>query len=474
MWRIRDYRRNRNIRLSGLVAILLSTAIAIVGCAGLLRETTGSGAPDENPTDISDSSDPSSSTDPTGTDGNSTEPIPEPPAKGDLMADIIPASWDGVLNPVDSEIAASVQRYSADLLLRSIDNDYNVMVSPASVFLALAMTLNGADNETRDEMIAVLSEAGLTPAEINEFSRVWINNLEAAGTDKTDISIANSIWFRDGFDADKAFLQTNADYYGAGARMLDFADESSKDIINNWVEYSTNGLIEEIIEQIDSSTVMFLINTVYFKSDWQTPFLHQDTYEREFNSPEGVVEHDFMNRSDMLSFFEMDGADGVVLPYDDGRFAYVAVLPDEGVEPRAWLSSQNQETLFADLRELAAEAEAVQGFISLPKYEAEYEDVLNNELIAMGMPSAFDGATADLSLLNEGKRKGLYISEVRHKTFIAVDEKGTEAAAATSVAIDESAIMSEKELIFDRPFFYTIIDLRNGLPLFAGILDNPV
>ncbi len=423
---------------------------------------------------MTDSSDPSVSTDPTGTDGNSTEPIPEPPAKGDLMASIVPASWDGVLNPVDPEIAASVQRYSADLLLRSIDNDYNVMVSPASVFLALAMTLNGADNETRDEMIAVLSEAGLTPAEINEFSRVWINNLEAAGTEKTDISIANSIWFRDGFDADMAFLQTNADYYGAGARMLDFADEGSKDIINNWVEYSTNGLIEEIIEQIDSSTVMFLINTVYFKSDWQTPFLHQDTYEREFNSPEGVVEHDFMNRSDMLSFFEMDGADGVVLPYDDGRFAYVAVLPDEGIEPRAWLSSQNQETLFADLRELAAEAEAVRGFISLPKYEAEYEDELNDELIAMGMPSAFDGGVADLSLLNEGRRKGLYISEVRHKTFIAVDEKGTEAAAATSVAIDESAIMSEKELIFDRPFFYTIIDLRNGLPLFAGILDNPV
>ena len=161
------------------------------------------------------------------------------------------------------------------------------------------------------------------------------------------------------------------------------------------------------------------------------------------------------------------------MPYDDGRFAYVAVLPDEAIEPRAWLSSQNQETLFADLRELAAEAEAVQGFISLPKYEAEYEDVLNNELIAMGMPSAFDGATADLSLLNEGRRKGLYISEVRHKTFIAVDEKGTEAAAATSVAVAEGAIMSEKELIFDRPFFYTIIDLRNGLPLFAGILDNP-
>lgn len=474
MWRIRDYRRNRNIRLSGLVAILLSTAIAIVGCAGLLRETTGSGAPDENPTDMTDGSDPSVLTDPTGTDGNSTEPIPELPAKGDLMADIVPASWDGVLNPVDPEIAASVQRYSADLLMSSIDNDYNVMVSPASVFLALAMTLNGADNETRDEMIAVLADAGLTPAEINEFSRVWVSNLEAAGTDKTDISIANSIWFRDGFDADKAFLQTNADYYGAGARMLDFADESSKDIINNWVEYSTNGLIEEIIEQIDSSTVMFLINTVYFKSDWQTPFLHQDTYEASFKSPEGMIEHDFMNRSDMLSFFEMNGADGVVLPYDDGRFAYVAVLTDEGSEPRAWLSEQKQETFFADLRKLAVEAEPVQGFIRLPKYEAEYEDVLNNELIAMGMPSAFDGATADLSLLNEGRRKGLYISEVRHKTFIAVDEKGTEAAAATSVAVDESAIMSEKELIFDRPFFYTIIDLRNGLPLFAGILDNPV
>ncbi|NLW11908.1 MAG: hypothetical protein GX028_07845, partial [Clostridiaceae bacterium] len=296
MRRILEIRRNRNIRLSGLVAILISTALAIVGCAGLVRETAGSGAPDDkNPTDITDKTDPSASTDPTDS-GSSSEPVSEPPAKGDLMASIVPAAWDGVLNPVDPGIAAAVQRYSADLLMSSIDNDYNVMVSPASVFLALAMTLNGADNETRDEMIAVLAEAGLTPAEINEFSRVWINNLEAAGTEKTNISIANSIWFRDGFDADRDFLQTNADYYGAGARMLDFSNEDSKDIINNWVEYNTNGLIEDIIEQIDPSTVMYLINTVYFKSDWQTPFLHQDTYKASFNSPEGVIEHDFMNR----------------------------------------------------------------------------------------------------------------------------------------------------------------------------------
>lgn len=414
---------------------------------------------------------PSDTSQPEQTSGTN-KPLPKPPSDGDLMADIIPAAYNGNLEEVDPDIALSVQRYSEILLRKSLQNSGNVMVSPASVFLALAMTMNGADGQTREEMLATLSDTGFTAEDINLFSRSWINLLTAAGGDKTDISIANSIWFREGFDADRDFLQTNADYYQAGARELDFADEKSLDIINGWVDYNTNGLIEKIIEQINPTTVMFLINTVYFKSDWQRPFLKALTRPNTFHTSDGEIQREFMYSEDPVLYFELDDGRGVVLPYDNGRFAYIAVLPDENLTPRDWFAERNDDSLFAELYQAATSAEQVSTSLSLPKYEAEYEDTLNNELIDMGMTSAFDGA-ADFSLLNTGRRTGLYISEVRHKTFITVDEEGTEASAATSVAINESAVMTDQELHFDRPFFYAIIDMENGLPLFAGVLEKP-
>ena len=452
-----------------VMAGLLTAALFLSSCAVFApTETIGTDDPVNGQTSQTTKPD-----DETAQSNGSDEPIPTPPPDGDLMADIVPASFNGNLEAVDPEIALAVLRYADQLLLKSLENEGNVMVSPASVFLALAMTMNGADGQTREEMVDTLADAGFSAGQINHFSRNWIALLTAAGGDKTDIAIANSIWFRDGFDADRDFLQTNADYYHAGARALDFSDEKSLDIINSWVDYNTKGLIDKIIEQINPSTVMYLINTVYFKSDWQSPFLKDYTRPGTFQTPNGDIQQDFMHADDPLLYFEMADARGMVRPYDDGRFAYIAVLPDESISPRNWLADKNDEGIFSQLYQTASSADLIATNLSLPKYEAEYEDTLNNELIDMGMISAFDGASADFSLLNTGRSKGLYISEVRHKTFISVDEKGTEAAAATSVAIDESAVMTEQELHFDRPFFYAIIDLENGLPLFAGILENP-
>ena len=451
------------------MAGFLTATLFLSSCAFFsAADTSGNDDPGNDHTSQTTTTD-----DEPGQPDGSDDQVPTPPPDGDLMANIVPAAYNGNLEAVDPEIASAVLRYADQLLLKSLENDGNVMVSPASVFLALAMTMNGADGQTRDEMIETLADASFSAEDINQFSRSWIALLTAAGGDKTDISIANSIWFRDGFDADREFLQTNADYYLAGAQALDFADEKSLDIINGWVDYNTNGLIEKIVEQINPSTVMYLINTVYFKSDWQSPFLKDYTRPGTFHTPEGEIQQDFMHADDPLLYFEMDGARGMVRPYDDGRFAYIAVLPHEDNHPRNWLANKNNESIFSQIHQKAMAADLVATNLSLPKYEAEYEDTLNNILIDMGMATAFDGAAADFSLLNSGRRKGLYISEVRHKTFIAVDEKGTEAAAATSVAIDESMVMTEQELHFDRPFFYAIIDLENGLPLFAGILENP-
>ncbi|MDD2579569.1 MAG: serpin family protein [Eubacteriales bacterium] len=411
----------------------------------------------------------SATADPTGSTGPDPSPLPE---DGDLMADIVPAAWTAPAD-TDPELAASMMRFADELLLSSLDNDQNVLISPASVFLALAMTMNGADKATRDAMIRVLTGAGFTADAINNFSRGWIQHLTSSGGEKTAISIANSIWFREGFDADPDFLQTNADFFGAGARSLDFADPASLEIINDWVDANTNGLIRKIIEKINPTTIMYLVNTVYFKSDWQQPFLWQDTISGNFQTDQGDVTHDFMNQTTLFPYFAISGGQGVVLPYDNGRYAYVAILPDAGTDPRAWLSAREPGEISSQIFAKAAQAESAVVQLSLPKYEAAYEDTLNDELMKMGMEIAFDGGSADFSLMNQERRTGLYISEVRHKTTIIVDEEGTEAAAATSVAIDESAMMTEHELVFNRPFIYTIIDLENGLPLFTGILDHP-
>ena len=389
----------------------------------------------------------------------------------DLMSGISAEPYTVSGQPPDTEVSDDISRFDADLLIRSSSNKENVMVSPASVFLALSMTLNGARGETEAAMLKVLADQGLTTDQINTAARDWLHLLEKTDG-KTSISIANSIWFRNGFSPSLSFLQHNATYYGAGARQLDFADAAAKDTINNWVKENTQGLIEAIVDQINPTTVMYLINTLYFKADWETPFLQHETRQRPFQAPNQTVTVDFMHRTDMVSYFNDDQVSGIVLPYDDTNFAYFAMLLPEGTDPSAWLAGQDAAVLFKQINTWISASEPTHMTLALPRYKVSYDDSLNNELESMGMAVAF-GGQADFSGLREDGNSGLYISEVRHKTVINVDEKGTEAAAATSVAIDESAAWSELEMIFDRPFIYGIMDLQTGLPLFAGILKNP-
>lgn len=390
----------------------------------------------------------------------------------DLMANVKATPWSGTPDITNQKLLSGISRFAAQLLLESVKNEGNVMISPASVFLALAMTVNGADTGTRDAMLQVLAGQDITVDEINQLSRDWMALLEKS-EEKTQVNIANSIWFRDGFVPWQPFLQSNADYYNAGARSLDFADPGAPAVINGWIKDATFGLIEKMIEKIEPSTVMFLINTLYFKADWKTPFIKEKTYQQSFSTPDGSVEVDFMHTTALMNYFTDLAARGVALPYANGQFVYFAILPDGNVDPRTWLSGQDPATLFGRLGALAAQDAQTAVALALPRYEVKYDDSLVNELTAMGMGIAFNGGLADFSRLEESRSKGLYISEVKHKTAIRVDEKGTEAAAATVVVIDKNAVNSEEELIFDRPFLYGIMDMETLLPLFVGILENP-
>lgn len=390
----------------------------------------------------------------------------------DLMADIKAGEWHETPEVPGQAALQGISRFSARLLQESSKNSGNVMISPASVFLALAMTVNGADSETKDAMLAVLADQNLTVDEINQVSRDWMALLEKSES-KTQISIANSIWFRDGFVPYQPFLQSNADYFKAGARALDFADDKAPDIINGWVKDATHDLIDKIVDKISPTTIMYLINAIYFKADWMTPFEKHETWEQDFQTPEGIIKVDFMHRTAPMQYFKGLEARGVALPYHNEQFAYFAILPDDDIDPRTWLNKQDPAVLFSNISAMMAQKTNTTVTLGLPRYEVSFADSLINELETLGMGIAFDGSAADFSRLNEARTKGLFISEVKHKTVIRVDEKGTEAAAVTSVAIDESANWADTELTFDRPFVYGIMDLKTNLPLFVGILEDP-
>lgn len=373
------------------------------------------------------------------------------------------------IEPMDENLKEAILDFSWNMFKENSQNKGNLMISPVSIYTALAMTLNGADGDTKAAMLESLSAKGITEEDLNAGMKSWISSL----TDEDRIvklDIANSIWYRNGFEADETFLQKNADYYSAFIKSLDFSKTDSVNTINDWVKDSTNETIDKIIDNINDDTMMYLINAIYFKGDWKDQFKANNTYKQSFNAPTGAVDADFMHRSGNVDYLNGDGVTGVVLPYLDEQFAFIALLPEEGKTPRELIDNFNAINLI----NLLKNKKETNIDLSLPKFESRYEDSLNDELSKLGMEIAFDPNVADFSLMSKSHNKELYISEVKHKTFIRVDEKGTEAAAVTSVGMTATAMpMEVQKVVFDRPFVYGIVDVKTGIPLFMGIMENP-
>lgn len=373
------------------------------------------------------------------------------------------------LEPIDENLKEAILDFSWNMFKENSQNKGNLMISPVSIYTALAMTLNGADGDTKAAMLESLSAKGITEEDLNDGMKSWISSL--TNEDRiVKLDIANSIWYRNGFEADETFLQKNADYYSASIKSLDFSKNDSVNTINDWVKDSTNGTIDKIIDNINDDTMMYLINAIYFKGDWKDQFKANNTYKQSFNAATGAVDADFMHRSGNVDYLNGDGVTGVVLPYLDEQFAFIALLPEEGKTPRELIDKFNAINLI----NLLKNKKETNIDLSLPKFESKYEDSLNDELSKLGMEIAFDPNVADFSLMSKNHNKDLYVSEVKHKTFIRVDEKGTEAAAVTSVGMTATSMpMEVQKVVFDRPFVYGIVDVTTGIPLFMGIMENP-
>lgn len=388
---------------------------------------------------------------------------------GDLMADVQAAERPANPGPLPVSFNQAVLDFSWTLLQKTDKGTGNLMISPASVFMALAMTLNGADGETRAAMLDVLADAGMTEEMLNEASRDWITMLQDTG-DKTELYVSNAIWLRDSFVADPDFLQRNADFFGAAARKLDFTKPEAVRTINDWVKTATRGKIDSIVDEIKDDVVMYLINAIYFKSDWQNPFKADSTFEGAFAAPSGAVQIPFMNQSGTMAYMNHDRLEGIWLPYVDEQFGFFAILPEEGSDVRDLLRDANGSDLAATIQNRSQASVSLR----IPKFEVRYETGLVEPLKAMGMSVAFEAGQADFSRMNAAHTKDLFISDVRHKTFFRIDEKGSEAAAVTSVEVSLTSIPEyEHTLDFSRPFLYGIADANTGLPLFIGIMEDP-
>ncbi|WP_320130207.1 serpin family protein [uncultured Sphaerochaeta sp.] len=373
----------------------------------------------------------------------------------------------------ESYFKDSVNQFSDSLFLSSSKKTGNIMVSPISVFLALGMTANGAEGQTKETMLKVLTNSEYPLQALNEKSKSYLDSIEALDNSIT-LNIANSLWLQKNLKVGKQFLQSNKDFFRASVESLDFSKAQSVDIINNWVNDSTKGAIDSILDSLDPGAVMYLINAIYFKADWSTPFERSSTYDETFFAQKGEIKTPFMYRNGTFLYSKVADSQAVVLPYENERFAFFALLPDSPFSVRQWLERQSDSPLSALLDSMMRESAHKQIALSIPKFEARYKDSLSGALKGMGMSIAFNSQLADFSLMTENKTKDIVLDEILHKTFIRVDEKGSEAAAVTAVMMRATCMpIISMPLIFDRPFLYGIMDVKEGIPLFLGIMDNP-
>ncbi len=348
------------------------------------------------------------------------------------------------------------------------DPDVNVFVSPLSASMALGMTYNGAGGSTEEAMREVLAFGDLTNKQINESYRSLIDLL--TGLDRSvEFGLANSIWCRREVQFKAEFLNVNRTYFDAVVQGLDFSDPSAAPTINNWVKNKTNGRIEEIVDDpIGREMIMFLINAVYFKGAWTYEFDPEKTRDEMFETPDGSeVPCRMMTRDgDTLSYHATGDFQAVDLPYGGGDFSMVVLLPRGGMDADALASRMTQESWDRLLDGFRTEKIV----LGLPKFKTEYEISLQDVLTSLGMGVAFSRSEADFTGLYEGINKA-YLSEVKHKTFVEVNEQGTEAAAVTSVGVGRTSL--PPTVWVDRPFLFVIHERSSGAILFIGKIVEP-
>ncbi len=375
-----------------------------------------------------------------------------------------------------SSLADAHRDFSLKLYQQVRGANGNLLFSPYSIAAALSMTMAGAKGETAKQMMAAMSLT-LPDARVNAAMNAMGNRLARAmqGDDRQKdeqgkLSIANGIWLQSGEKILPAYLDCLGENYGAGVGMLDFArqPEAASKTINAWVSHETEGRIPDLVSpDVIQRAVLVLTNAIYFKGFWSVPFEKGATTDADFHLLDGkTIKAPTMHQRETLPYAKIDDLEIVELPYRGGSLAMRILVPAAG-KFAAVESSLDAARLKAAAAALAERPIA----LGLPKFTFTASLALNETLAALGMPIAFSGK-ADFSGIN-GERD-LVISDVIHKAFVAVDEKGTEAAAATAVAMARTSMMPQlTTLIIDRPFIFSIVERETGEILFLGRVLDP-
>ena len=357
-------------------------------------------------------------------------------------------------------------------LFRATEEGKNTFISPMSVLFAIAMTANGASGETLEQMEQTL---GMPTDELNEYLYSYLNSLTES--EKVKLKVANSIWFSDDdhLTVHQSFLQKNANYYGAEIYKAPF-DLTTLWDINAWVSNETNGMIKKVLDEIPKDAIMYLINTIAFEAEWPTYYKNNQVRDGLFTNADGTEDRARFMYGTESRYLEDENAVGFIKHYSGGDYAFVALLPNEGVAISDYLDTLDGEYLSKMLsKPISATVRT-----AIPKFKTEYKTEMSEVLCEMGMPLAFDPDYADFSALGSydmvDAYYNIYINRVIHKTYIEVGERGTKAGAATVVEMGKDGTSAPpedpKQVYLDRPFVYMIIDTENNIPLFIGAMTD--
>ncbi len=374
------------------------------------------------------------------------------------------------LNEIEKKVVSSSDEFGFNLLksINEVEGEKNTFISPLSVSMAMGMALNGASGTTYDAMQSILQFNSLTNEEINQAYKSLIELLTQVDQ-KVKFQIANSIWYRNSMQFEKEFIDINKKYFDAEVAGLNFDDPNSVNRINNWVNVNTNGNINKIIELIPQDAIMYLINAIYFKGTWKFEFDKKNTQEDLFTLSNGdKVNCQMMaQQNEKFSYYANANFQAIDLPYGEGNFSMTIILPNADKTTNEIINQLNIENWNSWLSNFSEQTGALQ----LPKFKLEKEYKLNDILAALGMEIAFSYYADFTNLYKPG---GVFISEVKHKTFVDVNEEGTEAAAVTSVELSYKSVgVGGFFMRVDRPFIFVIREKNSGSFLFMGKIINP-
>ncbi len=348
----------------------------------------------------------------------------------------------------------------------------NVIVSPAAVLDVLAVAANGAEGDTLSQINSVIAE-NQDMEQLNRNRKAWADSL--GGTGQAGLYLADSVWLKqtdEAFSVKEEFLEKNASFYGMDLYGAAFDTDTVEDM-NNWVNEKTGGRIPRILDRIPEEAVMYLLNTASFEAEWERTYKEYEIKSGTFTGASGEKKTVPFLYSGERVYIEGENAVGFVKPYKEDYY-FAAVLPAEGVRPEEYAASLDGEGFRSMLAEAKTEKIVKTG---MPKFEAAYEVRLNDILRAMGIEDAFDRERADFSGIGTYADGNLFIDEILHKTYIAVNELGTEATAATEMSMAAEAAEEDSGLeiyyvYLNRPFIYAIVEDRTNVPVFIGVVNE--